>query len=146
MLKDLGHTWTVVSGRLLSPFYIALSLISRGVDPFEMRVPAAFCGTLAITLTIPLLKRQYPWRTGLIACVLIATLPMHIFYSRIAWELCVGPIAGIFLWRSLYRRAGGEACSALPRQRLSIQAISTLLRYSFRWYSFTFTKQKDFQK
>jgi len=96
MLKDLNYTWTVASGRLLSPFYIALAVASQGVEPFGIRYPAFVCGTLTVILSIPLLMKSYPKRTALIAALLIASLPIHILYSRLAWELCVGPIAGIF--------------------------------------------------
>ena len=93
--KNLPHTWFVTAQRFLSPFYIVLSYLSQGVEPFSIRYPAFVMGVLAVLFSFPLLMKTIGKEAAFLTTILIAVLPIHIEFSRLAWELCLVPISGL---------------------------------------------------
>lgn len=100
----LPHTWTVTSGRFLSPFYIALTYLTQAVEPFAIRYPAFVMGCLPVLLAFPALKTCINKEAAFLSTILIAVLPIHIEFSRLAWDLCFMPLFGLGFTVSILRK------------------------------------------
>ncbi len=94
-LSGKDYTWMVPSGRIFSPFYVLLAIAGQGADPFWIRLPALIMGILTVIISYPLLKKVLSSKASIVSTILIATLPAHIAYSKLAWEPCLIPLAGV---------------------------------------------------
>jgi 4-amino-4-deoxy-L-arabinose transferase-like glycosyltransferase len=121
MLKGDSFSLFTTSGNLLDPFFIALQspfqLLARP-SLWVLRAPAALSGLLAVLLTYVLGSRVLGRSTALTAAVVFATLPIAVVFSRVGYEYCQIPLAGVFaLYFALQASALGlvlsVACSLL---------------------------------
>jgi 4-amino-4-deoxy-L-arabinose transferase-like glycosyltransferase len=121
MLKGHSFDLFTTSGNLLDPFFIALQspfqLLARP-SLWVLRVPAALSGLLAVLLTYVLGSRVLGRSTALTAAVVFATLPIAVVFSRVGYEYCQIPLAGVFaLYFALRANTLGSilsvACSLL---------------------------------
>jgi Dolichyl-phosphate-mannose-protein mannosyltransferase len=88
------HPWAE-SGHLLSPFLIAFEAIPALLfkPSFEsLRIPAVASGLAAVVACYWVGRRMSDRLTGLIASGLMASSPIAIIYSRLAWEPCLIPL------------------------------------------------------
>jgi hypothetical protein len=98
-IKGLDHTFITPSGRILSPIYGTMLLISRAADPFWMRFPALLAGSLTAVISYSQFKKFTSNDTAIISALLVATFPVHFLYSRYAWECCLIPMISLFITR-----------------------------------------------
>lgn len=86
-----GYVWAII------PMFIL-----GGVSELSVRLPAAIAGVLLIPLTYGLVTMLFKNKTQAVAAaVLVATTPVWLFYSRMAFEAMVGLslfLASIFCW------------------------------------------------
>lgn len=125
--RGLPHTWIVTSHRLLSPFYIALSYLTQGVDPFGIRYPAFMIGVLTIIISFPILSRAIGKEAAFLATLIVAVLPIHIEFSRLAWELCFVPLFGVMFTAFTLRKKWFAALLAVIAGTLSHPSFINLL-------------------
>lgn len=57
-----------------------------GVSEFSVRLPSAIFGTLSIVLVYFLAKIWYGRRTAILSAFLLAVMPLHVLYSRLAFN------------------------------------------------------------
>jgi hypothetical protein len=96
-LRDLPYTFAVPSGRILNPLYAAIIFIFHSGEPFYMRLVSVAIGIITIISTFILFKRIYGKQTAAIITLLFACFPLHIHYSRLAWDCCLIPIFALTL-------------------------------------------------
>jgi hypothetical protein len=81
----------------------AVSLFSPNL--LALRLPSAIFGTLTVLALYALARTLFGWRTGLVAALILATLPAHIHFSRLGINNIADPLFGVlglaFLARAL---------------------------------------------
>jgi mannosyltransferase len=94
------------SGTFRPLYFVALRLsLPLGSDEWILRLPSALVGLLSIYLFYRLGSALFDRSTGLVAALLLAVSPIHVWYSQevrmysLVGLLCVG--AGLFAWRAL---------------------------------------------
>lgn len=106
LIQGKPVTVRTYSGNIYNPLLILLQLPLHALfEPsFEaLRAPAVGCGVLAVVLAYVLGARVFDRPTALIAAGLLATLPIAIISSRIAWESCQVILFGVLLLYCAYR-------------------------------------------
>ena len=86
----VGDNRTTLFAWLLLPFQALF-----GLSVASTRLPAAFFGTLAVPLLAFTAARWWGRRAGVIAAILIAVDPWHLFVSRIGLEGSITPFLAI---------------------------------------------------
>lgn len=102
--RGLPHTWIVTSGRFLSPFYIVLTYLTQAVEPFSIRYPAFIMGCLPVLLAYPFLQTCMSKKEAFLTTIFLSVLPIHIEFSRLAWDLCFMPLFGLGFTVSILRK------------------------------------------
>jgi hypothetical protein len=98
LLRGESFAIRTPTNNLLNPYLVALQLPFQwqGKPAFwVLRAPAVFCGILAVLLMYFLGSKALDRTTGLIATILVASLPVTVFYSRFGLEQCPIPVFGI---------------------------------------------------
>ena len=75
---------------------MALAHLFLPISFFTLRLPAALFGLLCVISPFLLFRKIFTRDTTLILTLLIATLPIHIGYSRLAWDPATIPLVSIF--------------------------------------------------
>ena len=88
----LGFPYTVAVGQIRPittyeavPYPLALSGLLFGHSEWSMRLPACLMGTLCIGIIALLGRRLFDWRTGLIAALVYACIPLDIRWAHNAF-------------------------------------------------------------
>lgn len=87
------HTQT---GRILDPIFLSVVfLIHQMLVPsfFVLRISSVVAGCVCILFTYVLLKKSINKKQALLITLLVASLPIHIGFSRYAWEPSWSPLA-----------------------------------------------------
>jgi hypothetical protein len=98
LLRGESFAIRTASNNIMNPFLVALQIPFQwqGKPAFWiLRAPAVFCGILALFLTYFLGSKALDRTTALIATILLATLPVTVFYSRFGLEQSQIPVFGI---------------------------------------------------
>jgi Dolichyl-phosphate-mannose-protein mannosyltransferase len=89
---ELGFPFTRLAGEIrpattyeLVPYFMAASSLLFGGSELGMRVHSLVMGTLCIGLIAIMGRRLFNWRTGLIAALIYACLPMNIRWAQNAF-------------------------------------------------------------
>jgi hypothetical protein len=89
---ELGFPFTRLAGEIrpattyeLVPYFMAASSLFFGGSEWGMRVHSLVMGTLCIGLIAIMGRRLFNWRTGLIAALIYACLPMNIRWAQNAF-------------------------------------------------------------
>ncbi len=111
-----ANTWGEVAQRALhtpipSPplwFWITHAFVLvLGEGEMAVRLPSAFAGILGVPALYALGRRLFDARTGLVAALLLALSPLHIYHSQEARFYAVVPLLSTFslyyLWQGLTR-------------------------------------------
>ncbi|MBA3533139.1 MAG: glycosyltransferase family 39 protein [Ardenticatenales bacterium] len=89
------------------PFILAIPLRLFGATIGALRLPGALFGTLAIPALWALARPIVGRRAALVAVLFLATLPMHLHYSRVAinviWDTFFFTGALALFWRGMQR-------------------------------------------
>lgn len=107
----------------------SLSIMNFGLNEFSLRLPTVIFGTLTILLVYFLGKLWFNKKVGLLASAIIAVLPLHVVYSRLAFNdimLTFFLILSIFLAECYFKK------SWKPALYLSgiVFAITFLIKYN----------------
>lgn len=86
---ELGFPFSRVAGSIrplttyeLVPYPIAVTSLLFGDSEWSIRLPALIMGTLCIGIVALMGRRLFNWRTGLIAALVYACLPMNIRWAQ----------------------------------------------------------------
>jgi hypothetical protein len=90
---ELGFPFNRLAGAIrplttyeLVTYPMALTGLIFGVSEWSMRLPALMMGTLCIGIIALIGRRLFNWRTGLIAALVYACLPMNIHWAQNAFH------------------------------------------------------------
>jgi dolichyl-phosphate-mannose-protein mannosyltransferase len=129
----LGFPYNELAGRVrpsstyeLIPYPMAVSGFIFGYSEWSMRLPACVMGTLCI-LIIALMGRQlFNWRTGLIAALVYACIPLNIRWAQNAFYLQQTQFFALLTFSRFY-----EAIKVRPLQRnyLTAAAVACCATY-----------------
>ena len=88
-ILELGFPFTRVGGAVrpassyeLVPYPLAVTTLLFGDSEWSIRLPALIMGTLCIGIVALMGRRLFNWRTGLIAALVYACLPLNILWAR----------------------------------------------------------------
>ena len=98
LLRGLPVTIKTVSGHAMSPFLMLMQaplLLVSEPSYTALRIPIALGGVLTVVLVHVLGANVLDRTTGLIAAGLLASLPIAIIFSRLAWEPGQVPLVGV---------------------------------------------------
>ncbi len=91
-ILKLGFPYTELAGQIrwlttyeAVPYPLALSGFLFGYSEWSMRLPSVFMGTLCIGVMGLMGRRLFGWRTGLIAALIYACLPLNIRWGQNAF-------------------------------------------------------------
>jgi 4-amino-4-deoxy-L-arabinose transferase-like glycosyltransferase len=91
-------------------FYLLLHFLraALGESEYALRLPSAFLGTLAVALTFSLARRWFGRPAGVLAAVLLAIAPVHVWYSQEARAYAALAALGVAsaLFFTVYWRRG----------------------------------------
>ncbi len=66
-----------------------------GANLFALRLPSVIFGTLTVLALYALTRTLFGWRTALAAAFILATLPAHVHFSRLALNNIADPLFGV---------------------------------------------------
>src|SRR6266513_2146496 len=88
-ILELGFPFTRVGGAVrpassyeLVPYPLAVTTLLFGDSEWSIRLPALIMGTLCIGIVALMGRRLFNWRTGLIAALVYACLPLNILWAQ----------------------------------------------------------------
>jgi dolichyl-phosphate-mannose-protein mannosyltransferase len=91
-IYKLGFPYSVFAGEIRQattyeavPYPLALSGLIFGHSEWAMRLPSCFMGTLCIGIIALMGRRMFDWRTGLIAALVYACMPLNIRWAHNAF-------------------------------------------------------------
>jgi Dolichyl-phosphate-mannose-protein mannosyltransferase len=86
---ELGFPFNRIAGEIspattyeLVPYPMAVAGVIFGVSEWSMRLPAVVMGTLCIGIIALMGRRLFNWRTGLIAALVYACMPLNIRWAQ----------------------------------------------------------------
>jgi 4-amino-4-deoxy-L-arabinose transferase-like glycosyltransferase len=97
-----------------------------GLNEFSVRLTAAIFGVLAVLAIGVLGRRVFGPAGGLVAALLLAVLPWHVHFSRIAYELIAFPAVFLFAFAALAAGVHGR-----PRWLLAAGPLFALCLYTY---------------
>ena len=99
----IGPYSTQSFGQPAGPIYFtALAEKIGGESILTIRLVSAFFGVLGVAAMFGLVRRQYGDKAGLLGAFLLAVLPWHLHFSRIAFPLIAWPLCVILaIWTLL---------------------------------------------
>jgi hypothetical protein len=109
LVSGQAVTGRTISGSPLNPFFVGMQvplLLAFRPSLWIVRGPAALCGILAVVLTYSVGRRVLDATTALIAGVIIAALPMAIYYSRYGIDASQIPLCGLLVLFFAFRGRG----------------------------------------
>jgi 4-amino-4-deoxy-L-arabinose transferase-like glycosyltransferase len=109
LLRGEPFALRTASGNVLNPYMvILLGLLHQVGTPsiWVLRVPAVFCGVLAVVATYVLMRRALDRTTALIAAALLAALPSTVYHSRVGLEQSQMPLIGVIVLACALRGNG----------------------------------------
>lgn len=109
------------TGNPLNPFHTGIEILLLKVfkpDYWILRAPAVICGVLAVILAYILGSRIFDRTTALIACAMLAVLPVAILYSRKGYDCSPTPLMNILVLYYAYRTSWRGVLAALTGSML----------------------------
>jgi 4-amino-4-deoxy-L-arabinose transferase-like glycosyltransferase len=94
-----GVVKTIIITERIPPFYPLLLHFWTGLfghSPVSIRLPSAICGVLAVPVTFLVARRFLGTKTALIAALLLAVAPFHVWHSQEARNLTLMILLNMF--------------------------------------------------
>lgn len=113
----IGDNRTTLLFYLMMPFQAAF-----GLSVWTTRLPAAFFGTLGVPLIGFVASRWWGWRAGVVAAVLLAVDPWHLFMSRWGIDGSVTPFFALLPLALLVAARLAPGSIGIPRAGLAFLA------------------------
>ena len=132
-IYKLGFPYTVFAGQVRPittyeavPYPLALSGLIFGYSEWSMRLPACLMGTLCIGIIALMGRRLFDWRTGLIAGLVYACMPLNIRWAHNAFYPQQCQFMALLAFWLFY-----EAISVRPlhRKYLTAAAVAFCMTY-----------------
>jgi len=132
-IYSLGIPYTLFAGEVrwmttyeAVPYPLALSGLFFGYSEWSMRLPACLMGTICIGVIGLMTRRLFDWRTGLVAALIYACLPLDIRWAQNAFYLTQCQLMAVLTYWFFY-----EAIQTRPfnRKFLTAAAVTFCISY-----------------